>query len=64
MEHFVSSKIRPHKFDKLKIDFYKKAQNCYIKRALGKKNYYIFDSSKNSPDLEKKIYELTIKKLK
>ncbi len=60
----IKKRKKLNKFDKLKIDFYKKAQNCYIKRALGKKNYYIFDSSKNSPDLEKKIYELTIKKLK
>jgi len=60
----IKKRKKSNKFDKLKIDFYKKVQNTYTKRALGKKNYYIFDSSKNNPNLEKKIFELVIKKLK
>ena len=60
----IKKRKKSNKFDKLKIDFYKKVQNTYTKRALGKKNHYIFDSSKNNPNLEKKIFELVIKKLK
>ena len=29
-----------------------------------KKNYYLFDSTKNNNDLEKKIFNLVLKKLK
>jgi len=53
-----------NKFDKLKINFYKKAQNAYISRAKKNKRYQVFDSSKNTPDLEKKIFKFIIKKLK
>jgi len=59
----IKKRKTKNKFDKLKINFYKRAQNAYISRAKNDKKYYIFDSSKNSPDLEKKIINLIIKKL-
>tara|TARA_B110000967_G_scaffold191936_1_gene218080 strand:+ start:2245 stop:2871 length:627 start_codon:yes stop_codon:yes gene_type:complete len=59
----IKKRKTKNKFDKLKINFYKRAQNAYINRAKNDKKYYIFDSSKNSPDLEKKIINLIIKKL-
>lgn len=54
-----------NKFDKLKINFYRKAQNAFINIAKKNKNkYYIFDSSKNDKELEKKIFQLVLKKIK
>jgi len=52
-----------NKFDKLKIDFYKKAQNAYLDLAKNNNNYFVFDSSVDSPDLEKKIFKLVFKKI-
>jgi len=52
-----------NKFDKLKTNFYKKAQNAYISIAKNKKNYLIFDSSSNTADLEKKILNIVLNKL-
>ena len=59
----IKKRKNTNKFDKLKINFYKKAQNAYINKAKKNKNYYLFDSSENSPNLEKKILDLIIKKL-
>ena len=33
-------------------------------RAKNNKSYYVFDSSKNTPDLEKKVFKLIIENLK
>ena len=52
-----------NKFDKLKIDFYKKAQNAYLDLAKNNNNYFVFDSSVDSPNLEKKIFKLVFKKI-
>jgi dTMP kinase len=64
----IFSRIRKrkkiNKFDKLKKDFYKKAQNAFLGRAKNNKSYYVFDSSKNTPDLEKKVFKLIIENLK
>jgi len=60
----IKKRKKINKFDKLKINFYKKAQNAFISKAINNKNYYIFNSSKNTPDLEKEILKLVIKKLK
>ena len=59
----IKKRKKNNKFDKLKINFYKKAQNAFVSRAKNNKNYYVFDSSKNTPDLEKKLINLIIKKL-
>jgi len=60
----IKKRKKINKFDKLKLNFYKKAQNAYINRATKNKNYYLFDSSMNTSDLEKKIFNLVIEKIK
>ena len=59
----IKKRKNNNKFDKLKTDFYKKAQNAYISIAKNKKNYLIFDSSSNTADLEKKILNIVLNKL-
>jgi len=63
----INSRIRnrkkTNKFDKLKTNFYKKAQNAYLALAK-KKNYLVFDSSKNTPELEKKIFNAVLDNIK
>ena len=59
----IKKRKKTNKFDKLKINFYQKAQNAYLSIAKNNKKYYIFNSSKNTTDLEKKIFNLIIKKL-
>ena len=44
--------------------FYKKAQNAYLSLAKKKKNYLVFDSSKNTPELEKKIFDIVLDNIK
>ena len=53
-----------NKFDNLKDKFYKKAQNAYLSLAKKKKNYLVFDSSKNTPELEKKIFDIVLDNIK
>ena len=60
----IKKRVRLNKFDKLKTGFYRKAQNAFIKKANKNKNYHIFDSTKNTPDLEKQILNLVISKIK
>jgi len=60
----IKRRRKKNKFDRLKINFYKKAQNAFINKAKNDKNYYIFDSSKNTPLLEKKILQLITQKIK
>jgi dTMP kinase len=52
-----------NKFDKLKDSFYKKAQKTFISLAKNNANYLIFDSSKNTPELEKKLLNVVLKKI-
>ena len=59
----IKKRKKKNKFDKLKINFYKKAKNAYLSIAKSNKKNYIFDSSKDTTDLEKKIFNLIIKKL-
>ena len=64
----IYSRIRKrknnNKFDKLKTNFYRKAQNSYLSLAKRRRNYLVFDSSGNSPDLEKKIFNIILNKIK
>jgi dTMP kinase len=53
-----------NKFDKLNTSFYVKAQNAFINKVKNNRNYYLFDSSKDNNDLEKKIFKLILNKLK
>ena len=53
-----------NRYDNFPKSFYIKAQNSFIKIAKNKKNYFIFDSSKNDNLLEKKILKITLRYLK
>ena len=53
-----------NKFDKLNTSFYVKAQNAFINKVKNNRNYYLFDSSEDNNDLEKKIFKLILNKLK
>ncbi len=60
----IKKRKQKNKFDKLKSTFYRNAQNAFINLAKNKKDYYVFDSSQNTPDLEKKLLKLVLSKLK
>ena len=54
-----------NKYDKLKINFYNKVQNAFLKKArLNRMKYVIFNSSNNDNMLEKKILKLILNKIK
>ena len=54
-----------NRYDKLSYKFYDKAQKSFIKIAKkNKKKYKIFDNSTNTTDLEKKILNLILKRIK
>jgi len=59
----INKRKNNNKFDKLKSNFYKNAQNTFLSLAKKNKRYLVFDSSKNTPDLEKKILNVVLKKL-
>ncbi len=60
----IKKRKNNNKFDKLKTSFYKKAQNAYLSISKKKKNYLVFDSSKNTPELEKKIFNMVLNNIK
>ena len=49
-----------NRYDNFAQSFYNKAQESFLKIARNKKNYFIFDSSKNDNLLEKKILKITL----
>ena len=65
-----SSKLRlkkrktKNRYDNFAQSFYKRAQKSFLKLAKNKKNYYIFNSSSNDNELEKKIFEIVNNYLK
>ena len=59
----IKKRSRSNKFDMLKTKFYRKAQNAFLSRAKNNKNYLVFDSSKNTSELEKKILSAVLKKI-
>ena len=61
----LKKRRKKNRYDKFSKSFYIKAQNAFIKIAKkNKKKYYIFDNSKDSKDLEKKILQIVFKKIK
>ena len=52
-----------NRYDKLGQKFYNVAQNAFIKIGKNKKNYFIFDSSKDNTDLENKILKIINKRI-
>jgi dTMP kinase len=59
----INKRINNNKFDKLKTNFYKKVQNAFLTLAK-KKNYLVFDSSKDTTELEKKILSTVLNRIK
>ena len=53
-----------NRYDNFSQSFYSKAQKTFLKIAKNKKNYFIFDSSKNDDQIENKIFQIVSKKLK
>ena len=53
-----------NRYDNFPQSFYSKAQKTFLKIAKNKKNYFIFDSSKNDDQIENKIFKIVSKKLK
>jgi len=59
----IKKRKNNNKFDKLKTSFYKKVQNAYLSLANKNKNYLVFDSSSDSTELEKKIFNIVLNKI-
>ena len=65
-----SSKLRlkkrktKNRYDNFAQSFYTRAQKSFLKLAKNKKNYYIFNSSSNDNELEKKIFKIVNNYLK
>ena len=64
-----SSKLRLKKrktrnrYDNFPVKFYLKAQRSFIKLSKNKKNYVIFDSSKNTTELQNLIFRLIVNRI-
>ena len=50
-----------NRYDKFSNNFYLRTQKAFLKIAKNKKNYFILDSSENTPALEKRIYSIVRK---
>jgi len=59
----IKKRTTVNKFDKLKTSFYEKAQNAFLLLAKKKNNYLVYDSSKNTPELENIILSIVLKKI-
>ena len=59
----LSKRKTKNRYDKFAQSFYNKVQKSFLKIARNKKNYYVFDSSKNDKLLEKKIINIVEKYL-
>ena len=52
-----------NRYDNFPVKFYIKAQNAFLKISKNKKNHIILESSKNTPELQKKIFEIIKKRI-
>ena len=59
----IKKRNKSNKFDNLKKVFYKRAQKAFLSLAKNKTSYLVFDSSKNTKELEKKILNKVLKKI-
>ena len=60
----IKKRKKNNKFDKLKKNFYKKAQDAYVLLCKKNSSHFLFDSSESTPQLEKDILKLVLKKIK
>ncbi len=56
-KRLIKRKTR-NRYDNFAQSFYDKVQKSFLKIAKNKKNYFVFDSSKNNKDLEIKIFQI------
>ena len=61
LKRLKKRKIR-NRYDNFPVKFYIKAQNAFLKIAKYSSKHIILDSSKNTTDLQKKIYQIIKKK--
>ena len=59
----VNKRKNKNRYDKFPKEFYRMAQNAFINIAKNKKKYVILDSSKENNELEKKIFNIVIKRI-
>ena len=52
-----------NRYDNFPVKFYLKAQRSFIKLSRNKKNYVIFDSSKNTTELQNLIFRLIVNRI-
>ena len=52
-----------NRYDNFPVKFYLKAQRSFIKLSNNKKNYVIFDSSKNTTELQNLIFRLIVNRI-
>ena len=52
-----------NRYDNFPVKFYLKAQRSFIKLSKNKKNYVIFDSSKNTAELQNLIFRLIVNRI-
>ena len=61
----LKKRTKKNRYDKFPKSFFLKAQKSFIKIAnANKKKYYILDNSKDDKNIEKKIFNIVISKLK
>tara|TARA_B100001989_G_C24537411_1_gene465305 strand:+ start:973 stop:1629 length:657 start_codon:yes stop_codon:yes gene_type:complete len=59
----LSKRKKRNRYDNFSNKFYQIAQKGFLYKKNNKKKYIIFDSSENTPRLEKKILEIVLKRL-
>ena len=52
-----------NRYDNFPVKFYIKAQNAFLKISKNKKDYIVLESSKNTPELQNKIFRIIKKKI-
>ena len=60
----LNKRKNKNRYDKFPKNFYKRAQNAFIKIAKKNKKYFILDNSYDDSNVEKKIFDIVISKLK
>ena len=60
----LKKRKQKNRYDKFPKTFYIKAQKAFMKLAKNKNKYCIMDSSKNTKDLENKILDIVLNKIK
>ena len=59
----ITKRKTRNRYDNFPVKFYLKAQRSFIKLSKNKKNYVIFDSSKNTTELQNLIFRLIVNRI-